>query len=136
MPLKLLGPNGGSTSGAIKALDYALAKGAKVSNNSWDGGGFSQALADALNKVDQAEHLFIAVADNSDANNDSSPHYPSSYTNPNVVSVAATDNKDALGSFSNYGATSVDLAAPGVGTYSTQPNYSYVFESYEREHSR
>lgn len=125
IPLKFLGPNGGSSANAIRAIDYAVAKGAKISNNSWGGGSFSRSLKDTLSRADAAGHLFVAAAGNDGSNNDSSAHYPSSYDNLNVVSVAATDNKDALASFSNRGATSVDLAAPGVSIYSTLPNNSY-----------
>jgi hypothetical protein len=64
----------------------------------------------------------VAAAGNDSVNNDSVPHYPASYDIPNVVSVAATDRNDALASFSNYGKTSVDLAAPGVSIYSTIPD--------------
>jgi thermitase len=134
MPLKFLGPNGGSTSNAIKAIDYAVSKRVTISNNSWGGSGYSQALKDALSNADNNGHLFVAAAGNGGAdkvgdNNDSYPSYPASYDNPNVVSVAATDSKDALASFSNYGATSVDLAAPGVYTYSTLPGNTYGYKS-------
>lgn len=134
MPLKFLGPQGGSTANAIKALDYAVKEGAKISNNSWGGGSYSQALKDALTNADSAGHLFVAAAGNGGAdkvgdNNDSTPHYPASYDNQNVVAVAATDSKDALASFSNYGETSVDLAAPGVYTYSTLPDNTYGYKS-------
>ena len=125
IPLKFLGPDGGSTSGAVKALDYAVARGAKVSNNSWGGGGFSQALKDAISRADAAGHIFVAAAGNNNANNDATGSYPANYDVPNVVSVAATDSKDALASFSNYGASTVDLAAPGVSIYSTLPGNTY-----------
>jgi subtilisin family serine protease len=130
MPLKFLGPNGGYTSDAIKALNYAVAEGAKISNNSWGGGGSSQALLDAIKKADASGHLFVAAAGNGGAdgvgdNNDAAPHYPSSYDSPNVISVAATDNRDTLARFSNYGSSSVDLSAPGVGILSTLPGNTY-----------
>lgn len=125
MPLKYLGAGGGYTSDAVEALNYAVNKGVKISNNSWGGGGYSQALLDAINKADAAGHLFVAAAGNDGSNNDTAPSYPSSYNSANIVSVAATDNKDALASFSNYGSTSVDLAAPGVGILSTLPGSRY-----------
>jgi thermitase len=130
MPLKFLGPNGGYTSDAIEALNYAVAEGAKISNNSWGGGGFSQALLDAINRADTMGHLFVAAAGNGGTDgvgddNDTTPHYPSNYNSSNIISVAATDNKDALATFSNYGATSVDVAAPGVGILSTLPGNTY-----------
>jgi thermitase len=130
MPLKFLGSGGGYTSGAVEALNYAVNKGVKISNNSWGGGGSSQALADAINRADAAGHLFVAAAGNGGAdgvgdNNDGVPHYPSNYNNANIISVAATNSRDAIASFSNYGSTSVDLAAPGVGIWSTLPNSTY-----------
>jgi thermitase len=126
MPLKFLGPTGGYTSDAVEALNYAVSKGVKISNNSWGGGGRSQSLQDAITRADAAGHLFVAAAGNEGVNNDSTPHYPSNYTNPNVISVAATNNQDALADFSNYGATSVDLSAPGVSIYSTLPRNTYA----------
>ena len=130
MPLKFLGPNGGYTSDAVEALNYAVAKGAKISNNSWGGGGYSQTLKDAIDRADASGHLFVAAAGNGGSDgvgddNDATPSYPASYESANVVSVAATDSKDALAGFSNYGATSVDLSAPGVGILSTLPGNTY-----------
>jgi thermitase len=124
MALKFLGPNGGYTSDAVEALNYAVANGARISNNSWGGGGYSQALRDAINRADANGHLFVAAAGNDGTNNDATPHYPSSYNSANIISVAATD-EDALASFSNFEATSVDLAAPGVNILSTQPGNRY-----------
>jgi thermitase len=125
MALKFLGPNGGYTSDAVEALNYAVANGARISNNSWGGGGYSQALRDAINRADASGHLFVAAAGNDGVNNDATPHYPSSYSSANIISVAATDDEDALASFSNFGATSVDLAAPGVNIMSTLPGNRY-----------
>jgi subtilisin family serine protease len=134
MPLKFLGPDGGYISDAVEALNYAVAKGAKISNNSWGGGGYSQTLLDAINGADASGHLFVAAAGNGGSDgvgddNDATPFYPASYGSPNSISVAATDGKDALAGFSNYGATSVDLAAPGVGILSTLPGNAYGYKS-------
>ncbi len=130
MPLKFLGPDGGYTSDAVEALNYAVAKGVKISSNSWGGGGYSQALLDAINAADAKGHLFVAATGNGGSDgvgddNDTTPHYPSSYNSANLISVAATDKNDALAGFSNYGSTSVDLAAPGVGILSTLPGNTY-----------
>jgi thermitase len=130
MPLKFLGANGGYTSNAVEALNYAVAKGANISNNSWGGGGFSQTLLDAINRADASGHLFVAAAGNGGSDsvgddNGTTPYYPASYSSANIIAVAATDSKDSLASFSNYGATSVDLAAPGVGILSTLPGNTY-----------
>jgi subtilisin family serine protease len=124
MTLRFLGPNGGLTSDAIAALNYAVDKGVRVSNNSWGGGGYSTSLKNAIANAGSAGHLFVAAAGNGGSdgignNTDISPHYPSSYDLDNIISVAATDNRDRLASFSNFGTTSVDLGAPGVDIAST-----------------
>lgn len=130
MALKFLkGSGSGSTSDAISAIEYATMMGAKITNNSWGGGGFSQALKDAITAADAAGVLFVAAAGNNGTNNDSSPHYPSSYDLPNIISVAATDSNDNLASFSNFGVSSVDIAAPGVSIYSSTPNNGYSSKS-------
>ncbi len=123
MGAKFLAANGsGSTAGAIKAVMYASKNGARITSNSWGGGGFNQALYDSM-KASPALH--IVAAGNESNNNDKKPSYPASYDLPNIVAVAATDSSDRLASFSNYGATQVDLAAPGVGIYSTLKNGGY-----------
>ena len=135
MPLKFLGSTGsGSTSNAIRAVDYAVTKGAKLSNNSWGGGGYSQALYDAIKRANTAGSLFVAAAGNGGSdgvgdNNDITPHYPSSYDLDNIVAVASTTRTDAMSGFSNYGLKSVDLAAPGSSIYSTLPGNTYGSKS-------
>jgi len=129
MPLRFLGRNGGSTTSAIAALQYAVNKGVKVSNNSWGGGGYSTALHDAIAASKNIGHVFVAAAGNSGVNADTSPMYPAAYNLDNIVSVAATDNQDRLASFSNYGETSVDLGAPGVDIANTYLNNGYVYMS-------
>lgn len=119
MSLAFLGNNGGSTSNAIKAINYAKANGAHIINASWGGGGYSQALYDAIENFGGP---FVAAAGNDGLDNDVSKHYPSSYTNDNIVSVAAIDNLGQLADFSNYGLTDVDIAAPGVDIASTYPD--------------
>ena len=125
MPLKFLGSTGsGTTADAILAIEYAILMHADIMSNSWGGGGFSQALRDAIQSANNAGILFVAAAGNSGANADIYPMYPAAYDNDNIVSVAATDSNDNLASFSNYGKTSVDLAAPGVNIFSTVPQGS------------
>ena len=128
MALKFLGSDGsGWTTDAARAVDYAVSMGADIMNASFGGVGFSSVMNDALNRANQAGVLFVAAAGNDYGNNnDLSPHYPSSYDVPNVVAVAATDHRDQLAWFSNYGSTSVDLAAPGVNVLSTIPGNSYA----------
>ncbi|HUD73324.1 MAG TPA: S8 family serine peptidase, partial [Dongiaceae bacterium] len=126
VPIKFLGGNGsGTEADAIAAIDYATAIGAVITNNSWGGGGFSQALLDAITDAGAAGSLFVAAAGNEAQNGDAVPHYPSGYAAANIVSVAATDDRDQLAFFSNYGAASVDLAAPGVDILSTFPGGTY-----------
>jgi subtilisin family serine protease len=128
MALKFLSAGGsGSTSNAVRALDYAVAEGAKITNNSWGGGGFSSALSDAITRAQAAGQIFVAAAGNSNNNNDLSPFYPANYSQDNVVAVAASDRNDLKASFSSYGATTVDLAAPGVSILSTTPGNTYSF---------
>jgi subtilase family protein/HYDIN/CFA65/VesB family protein/fervidolysin-like protein len=126
MPLKFLDASGsGSTDNAISCIEYATMMGVNLTSNSWGGGGFSEAMRQAIADAAAANILFVAAAGNSGTDNDSSPHYPSNYEEENVVSVAATDHNDELASFSSYGATTVDLAAPGVDILSTMPGNSY-----------
>ncbi len=146
MPLKFLSSSGsGSLSDAVEAITYAARFGAHVMNNSWGGGGRSQALEDAIKFANQQDALFVAAAGNNGTDNDATPNYPSNYEVDNVLAVAAIDNKGNLALFgsgggggicgcvgnvlptpgSNYGLTSVDLAAPGKDILSTTPNNSY-----------
>ncbi|MFM8414526.1 MAG: S8 family serine peptidase [Planctomycetota bacterium] len=132
MSLKFLSGSGsGSTSGAIAAVNYATRMkrdfGVNVvaTNNSWGGGGFSTALRDAIAAGGRQNILFVAAAGNEGSDNDATPHYPSNYTDTAVISVAASDRSNRLASFSNFGATSVDLAAPGASILSTLPGNAY-----------
>jgi subtilisin family serine protease len=130
VPIKFLGADGsGSTSDAIAAIEYATEIGAVITNNSWGGAPFSQSLSDAIEDAGAAGSLFVAAAGNDAGNDDLVPHYPSGYAAANIVSVAATDRHDLLASFSNYGASSVDLAAPGVEITSTLPGGQYGLAS-------
>ncbi len=124
MPLRMLGVSGnGTTADAISAILYANANNAHVINISWGGSGNSQALKDA---IDASKAIIVCAAGNSGTDNDTSPFYPASYTSTNIISVTAADHNDALPPFSNLGATSVDLAAPGVNIYSTVPVLEYM----------
>jgi len=124
---KFLGPQGGSTADAVKAVDYITDLKTRhdmnivATNNSWGGGGFSQSLKDAIDRSGDENILFVAAAGNDGDNNDQTPHYPASYSSANIISVAAIGSGGLLASFSNYGLTTVDLGAPGVGIYSTVP---------------
>jgi subtilisin family serine protease len=141
---KFLGPNGGYTSDAVKALDYLTDLKTRhnldivATNNSWGGGGFSQSLLDAINRGGDAGILFVAAAGNSGTNNDTTAFYPANYQCVTrydtkgsrgwdcVIAVAAITSSGARASFSDYGATTVDIGAPGSGIYSTVPTNSYA----------
>jgi len=136
---KFLGRRGGTTANAIKAIDYLndlkTRHGMNIvaSNNSWGGGGFSQALQDAIERANTANILFIAAAGNGGSdgvgdNNDVTANYPSNYPNANVIAVAAITSAGAKSSFSNYGANTVDIGAPGQGIWSSTA-YN-IYESY------
>ncbi len=138
MGIKFLDSGGtGYISDAVNAIEFAIqTKGAlasagdvRVLSNSWGGGGFSQALLDEIKRAADNGMLFVAAAGNNGYDNDRSPFYPASYTSSNVIAVAATDNNDALASFSNYGATSVQLGAPGVNILSTVLGGQYGYLS-------
>lgn len=125
MPLRFLDATGsGSTADAVSAILYANENGAHVINNSWGSSGYSQSLKDA---IDASSAVVVCAAGNSGVNTDSSPFYPAAFNSANIISVAATDHNDNLAWFSNYGATSVDLAAPGVSIYSTIPARTELF---------
>jgi thermitase len=137
MPLKFMYNGKGTVSDAVKALNYAIAEGAKISNNSYGwydncSGCFAQTLRDAIVEADKSGHLFTAAAGNGfddylGDDNDKRPFYPANYDSPNIVSVAATNQEDKLTSFSNYGANTVDLGAPGKTILSTAPGNGYGY---------
>src|SRR5205085_3189733 len=96
-------------------------------NNSYGGGGFSQAEQDAIRAVGDSGILFVVAAGNDSDNNDIFPSFPANYDAPNIISVAATDRFDARSSFSNFRARTVHVAAPGSLVLSTTPNNTYDF---------
>src|SRR4051812_7309588 len=140
MGSKFLDANGsGTLADAINAIDFVIqvkqafgtlpGANIRVLSNSWGGGGFSQAMLDEINLANANDMLFVAAAGNNGLPNDSFRFYPASYTAPNVIAVAATNNQDGLANFSNYGAATVHLGAPGVDVLSTTPNNGYLSAS-------
>ena len=112
----------------ISALQYAtMMKGRGVNivaiNASFGGGGYNSTERAAIQSAGNAGIIFCAAAGNSSLNHDSTPSYPASYRLSNMIVVAATDQRDALATFSDYGATTVDLGAPGVNILSTEPTW-------------
>ncbi|MDH3604898.1 MAG: S8 family serine peptidase, partial [Candidatus Tectomicrobia bacterium] len=133
MVLKFLGADGsGWTSDAIECLEYAnmmktnYGINLKLTNNSWGGFGFSQALYETIEASGDAGMLFVAAAGNESSDADEFPSYPSGYDLPNIISVNATTRNDNLAWFSNWGVTSVDLGAPGQDILSTLPGNMYA----------
>ena len=125
---KFLGRAGGTTANAVKSVDYMTDFKTRhgvnmvATSNSWGGGGFSQSLQDAIERANAANILFVAAAGNSTNDCDSGDScYPAEYPNANVIAVASLDSNGGLSSFSNWGATTIDIGAPGRGIYSTVP---------------
>lgn len=134
---KFLGRDGGTTANAVRALDYLTDLKTRhgmnivASNNSWSGGGYSQALYDAIKRANSKNILFVAAAGNGGSdvvgdNNDVVASYPSNLDLPNVIAVAAITSSGARSSFSNYGVKTVDIGAPGSGIYSTTAYKTYA----------
>ncbi|SFD70049.1 S8 family serine peptidase [Pseudoalteromonas denitrificans] len=120
----------GSSSDAIKCIDYMVnlknnGVNLRILNNSWGGGGFSQALSDAITSSEQADILFVAAAGNSAMDNDVNDSYPSGYSHESVLSIASTTSSDTMSSFSQWGLTTVDMGAPGSAILSTIPGGGY-----------
>lgn len=134
-----------STSAVIEALEYAVAMKRRgvplvAINASYGGSSFSNAERAAIAAVGEEKIILCAAAGNETTNNNTVPSYPANYRLPNMIVVASTTSKDTLSSFSNYGSTTVDLAAPGSSILSTKPSqitvnvgssryisYSFVF---------
>ena len=131
LPCKFINSQGfGDLGGAMTCLDMVKSlkdSGINIvaSNNSWGGSGFSQALSDAIAAQQQGGMLFIAAAGNDFLDNDLAPGYPADYALPNVISVAASTNRDEFAAFSNVGRRTTHLAAPGDQILSTTPNNTY-----------
>ncbi len=124
---RFLGPFGGTTSDAIRVIDYAREMGADIINASWGGGGESQMLRQAIADCATAGILFVAAAGNHGIDNDSAPHFPASFQLPNLVAVAASNASDELTAFSNYGRNTVHIAAPGWQIWSTHHESSSAY---------
>jgi subtilisin family serine protease len=112
--IKFLSAGGtGSTANAILSVQYAVRVGVRLTSNSWGGGGFNQALLDAINAAGAAGQLFIAAAGNGSTNTDVSLNYPSCYDAAHIMSIGNSQEDDTRWTTSNWGLTTVDLFAPG-----------------------
>lgn len=127
MAVKIFDDSGRTSSDAIlRGIQYATKNGARITSNSWGGGGANQLIKEAF---ESSPAFHVMAAGNDGRNVDRRANYPSGYDIPNSIAVAATDRNDKLAGFSNYGAKEVDLGAPGVDTYSTVPNGRYGYKS-------
>ncbi len=134
MALKTIDANGfGGTAAAIAGLNFAVAHGASITNNSYGGTGFTQEMYDAIGNARAAGVIYVTAAGNGvnyvGQNLDSNPFYPAAYDLPNIVSVTATTESDTLPDYANYGRTTVDLGAPGRQILSTVRGDKYVLFS-------
>ncbi len=131
MGLKFLTSAGsGSTANAISCIEYGTDMGVDVMSNSWGGGPYDASMEAAIEAANAADIFFVAAAGNDGSDNDVTPHYPSNYENANVVSVMATDHFDQRVDEAGWwtsciGATTVDIAAPGLHIWSTTPGNTY-----------
>lgn len=134
MAIRFLGP-WGSTLGAIRSVNYmnrmkeVYGVNIVASSNSWGGGGYNSTLKTVIDKAGNLGIVFIAAAGNSNRDTDASPNYPSAYPSTNIISVASHTSSGYRSSFSNYGATTVDISAPGSSIYSTYPGNTYRYLS-------
>jgi subtilisin family serine protease len=116
MPLRFMNAfDSGTVADALRAIEYAVANGARIINCSWGSSGYSASLHGI---IASSSALFVCAAGNNGSDNDQVGFYPASYNLPNVISVAAGDQMDELTWFSNYGLEKVHVAAPGVRIYS------------------
>ena len=130
MPVKVLDSYGSGTLAAVAAgMNYAVKRGAKIMSMSLGTSGYSSTLENAIISAKNAGVLVVAAAGNSSQNTDISPNYPSASAQDNVLAVAASNSTDTLAYFSNWGPTSVDLAAPGESILSTYLGGQYAYAS-------
>ncbi len=135
MPLKVFDNDGqGLLSDAVAALDYATENGCALTNNSWGAAiplddPDAVLLHEAAERAATAGTLLVAAAGNNADDTDVTPFVPAGLATANILSVAAIDADDQLASFSNFGVTSVDLAAPGVGVLSCVPGPDPALQS-------
>jgi len=123
MAVKIFSDGGSTNTAAIlRGIEYTTKMGATITSNSWGGGPASQAQKDAFAA---SSALHIMAAGNNGRDNDKFDNFPSNYDIPNNVAVAASDRFDNKARFSQYGQTTVDIAAPGVDVYSAKPGGGY-----------
>ena len=137
MPVRVLNEVGeGTNVGLIEGIEYARANGARIANLSLSSWNFSAALRDTIAAATDITFV-VAAGNDHDKNLDEGwTVYPCSFDLPNIVCVAATDNRDQLAGFSNWGPVTVDVAAPGVDVLSTKAYTRIFFDDFETANSQ
>jgi hypothetical protein len=125
LPVRWTKKGAGWGADAIAAIHYAVNMGARIINASWGGIGYSKALEEAVRSAEARGVLFVASAGNGHSDNDRKPRHPANLRFSNVISVASTDEQDRLEAYSNYGASQVELGAPGKAILSTLMDRQY-----------
>ena len=124
MALRFIQNNSGSITDVVQAIDYAIAKRAQIINASYGSETSNSSELSAIVRASNAGIMMVAAVGNGGTdfigdNTDTAPFYPAGYNRSNIIAVGATDRNDNKAGFSNFGATSVDLMAPGVEMWST-----------------
>lgn len=121
MAVRVGDSSGATTARVAQGLDFAVGHGAKVVNLSLAGSNLDPALQQRVEAARQSGVILVTAAGNESVNNDKMPSYPCNFTQDNIVCVAALDQAFNLAAFSNFGATSVDVGAPGTNILSAWP---------------
>ena len=132
MAVKFLSEDGnGVVTDAVECINYSRLNGAQVINASWSGGGFSQTMLNAIEETRKAGILFVTAAGNLSNDNDLVPLFPANFFLDNIVSVASSTRNDEISHFSNFGESTVDIAAPGSAIFTTfnRTDFDYVTRS-------
>lgn len=130
LPLAFLDKDGsGNMSDAVRAIRYAVARGARVINASWGGSECSATLRDTIANLKQQNVIFVSAAGNDGINTDRSPEYPASLNLFSQFTVGATGDHDFMATYSNYGVNTVHIFAPGTNIVSTLPGGTMGFLS-------
>jgi hypothetical protein len=129
MALRFLSRRGdGTVSDEIECIQYAVNQGVKIINGSFGEYDFSRSEKDAIDTAREAGVLFVFAAGNTGEDNDTRPHYPSAYDSENIIAVGASNRRDQLVFWSDYGLNTVDVAAPGAAILSTYLSNAYQTE--------
>ncbi len=129
VPVKFIGGSGGGTTDiAIKSIDYAVARGARIINLSWGGYNDSPLLKEVMERCRKLGVLFIAASGNEKNDNDTKPFYPASFELDNIISVGSISFHKSLSDFSNFGKKTVHVLAPGESILTTVSTARYGYQ--------